>query len=411
MQEENKKNNIQTLSLGCRLNALETEKIKNKLSPMLNTAVLVNTCAVTAEAERQSGQSVRKIVRENPNVPVFVTGCGATRNPGLFNQIPNVFVIANHDKMNPGAYMDAIATAPCDFSTATITKFDRPAPHLSKQYIQIQNGCNHQCTYCVTRLLRGPAISFPYDEILADAITAVQNGFYEIVLTGVDSASYARDGMLVSDICEKLLHDVPEIQRLRISSFDPASPQVFKIIDLMHNDARMMPHMHLSMQSGSDTILHAMQRRHTADTIRKIVNYAGSNITFSWDIICGFPGETDKLFYETMDLVRETRPIKIHAFPFSARPGTPAFDMPNKINRVVARKRVHEITAVSNAIRGEFMSTHLGQCAPVLFEEHNIARTPHDIDVKINGAAIPARTICNVKLVDVVNDKYIGILI
>ena len=376
MQAENKKNNIKTLSLGCRLNALEAEKIQSFLAPALDCAILVNTCAVTAEAERQSGQAVRKLARENPTAPIFVTGCAATRNADLFANIPNSMVIPNANKMNPDAYADALANAPCDFSAPRILKFNHPAPKLSKQFIQVQNGCNHDCTYCVTRLLRGAAFSFSYDDILADARQAVENGFYEIVLTGVDTASYARDGMLISDVCAGLLRDVPGIQRLRISSFDPASPQVFKIIDLMHNDKRMMPHMHLSMQSGSDEILRAMRRRHTADTVRKIV--------------------------------QELRPIKIHAFPFSARPGTVAAGMSNQINRAVAKQRVHEISAIADKFRSEFMASHIGQFVPVLVEERNAARTPHDITVKINGAPILPRTIDTVKLIGVCGDGYIG---
>ena len=402
-------NNIKTLSLGCRLNALEVEKIRKNLAPLVNAAILVNTCAVTAEAERQSGQIVRKLSRENPDAPVFVTGCAATRNSDLFYQIPNAIVVPNCDKMRPTAYIDALANAPCNFTNPQIIKFNHHAPRMSKQFIQVQNGCNHQCTYCVTRLLRGPAISFAYADILNDAHAATRNGFYEIVLTGVDTASYARDGMLISDVCKSLLRDVPEIQRLRISSLDPASPEIFKIIDLIHSDARMMPHLHLSMQSGSNTILDAMGRRHTADTVRRIVQYAGNNITFGWDIICGFPGETDELFDETIELAHETHPIRIHAFPFSARPGTVAFDMQNQVSRPIAKKRVHEISDIANDARAQFMAAHIGDVVSVLVEENNIARTPHDMDVKIDGAKIPARTICNVKLTSIMDDKYIGV--
>ncbi len=401
-------NNIKILSLGCRLNALEAEKIQQKLAGVMDAAVLVNTCAVTGEAERQSGQTVRKLARENPNAPIFVTGCAATRNPDLFYQIPNAIVIKNSDKMNTDAYINALAAAPCHFTTPRIDTFNHQSAKLSKQFIQVQNGCNHKCAYCVTRLLRGPAVSFPYTDILSDVRVAIQNGFYEIVLTGVDTASYARDGMLISDVCRNLLNDVPEIRRLRISSFDPAVPEIFKIIDLMRTDKRMMPHMHLSMQSGSDTILRAMGRRHSADTVRRIVEYAGNDITFSWDIICGFPSETDELFKETLDLVRIARPIKIHAFPFSARPDTKAFNMPNQVNRSISKKRVHQITQMANEIRHQFMTVALGQTVSVLVEENNIARTPHDIDVKIIGNAVPARTICNVKLLKIQDDMYIG---
>lgn len=410
MQEENIKNNIKTLSFGCRLNAMEAEKIQKMLSSAINAAILVNTCAVTAEAERQSGQAVRKLARENPEAPIFVTGCAATRNPDLFLQISNALVIKNQDKMRLNAYIDALNSAPCHFENPKIVKFSHSAPQLSKQFVQIQNGCNHKCAYCVTRLLRGPAVSFEYNEILKDVQTAIKNGFGEIVLTGVDIASYAKNGVLISDLCKQLLQDVPEIKRLRLSSMDPASPEIFKIIDLIHSDNRMMPHMHLSMQSGSDTILNAMHRRHNSETVRKIVKAANNDITFSWDIICGFPGEADELFNETVELVKETRPIKIHAFPFSPRPGTEAADLPNQINREISKKRVKIISDLADNFRKEFMKKQLSTEVQVLVEENNIARTPNDIDVKIAGDHIPSKTICNVKLTEINEESFIGIL-
>lgn len=408
MQEENKKNNIKTLSMGCRLNALETEKIQKLLTSVIDEAILVNTCAVTAEAERQSGQTIRKLSRENPNAPIFVTGCAATRNPELFYKIPNAIVIPNKEKMNLNAYTEALSTAPCNFITPHIVHFNHHAQQLSKQFIQVQNGCNHKCAYCVTRLLRGPAFSFPYSDILQDAKEAILNGFNEIVLTGVDTASYFRDGKLISDVCKALLHDAPEIRRLRISSMDPASPEIFKLIDLIKADPRMMPHMHLSMQSGSDDILNAMHRRHNSDTVRRISQYAGDKITFSWDIICGFPGETDKNFQETLELAQETCPIKIHAFPFSARPGTEAFSMTNQIDKNTAKKRVKLISSISDVNRLRFMKSNLGQTVSVLVEENNIARTPHDINVKIQGTKISPRTICSVKLNGISGEDYMA---
>lgn len=408
MQEENTKTNIKTLSFGCRLNALEAEKIQKLLSNVLETAILVNTCAVTAEAERQSGQTIRKLSRENPDAPIFVTGCAATRNPALFLQIPNTLVIKNKDKLNLQAYVEALNNAPCHFEKPKIDKFNHSCTKLSKQFIQVQNGCNHKCAYCVTRLLRGPAVSFDYQSILQDAQNAVKNGFYEIVLTGVDIASYAKDGLLISDVCKKLLIDVPEIKRLRLSSMDPASPEIFKTIELIHTDSRMMPHMHLSMQSGSDTILNAMHRRHNAETIRKIFLAAKGEITFSWDIICGFPGETEQLFEETLNLVKETRPIKIHAFPFSPRPDTEAASLPNQIDKEISKKRVKTISDLAEKNRQEFMKTQLNKTVQVLVEEKNIARTPNDIDVKIIGEIIPAKTICNVVLTDISGDGFIG---
>ncbi len=407
---------IKTLSFGCRLNALESEKIQNMLKSIMDTAIVINTCAVTGEAERQSGQSVRRTARENPNVPIFVTGCAATRNPILFNNISNVMIIDNFQKRNLNAYVDAIARTPCNITgAATINNFRDTDEKLSKKFIQIQNGCNHDCTYCVTRLLRGKSVSFEYDEILDDVRTAVKNGFGEIVLTGVDIASYARlykgKAFLISDLCKKLLDDVPEIKRLRLSSMDPAVPEVGKIIELIKSDKRMMPHLHFSMQSGSDTILHAMRRRHTADTVRKWVNMAGPDITFSWDIICGFPGETEELFNETLDLIRETMPIKIHAFPFSPRPDTVAATMSGQVNRTISKQRVRAINNAANINRTNFMQRQLRQHVQVLVEENNIARCTHDISVKITGKKIPPRTICDVILTGIADNTFIGEII
>lgn len=408
MQAENKKNNIKTLSFGCRLNALESEKIKNMLESHIDTAIIVNTCAVTAEAERQSGQAVRRIARENPNAPLFVTGCAATRNPGLFSEIQNTTVIANADKMKIDAYL----AKPIDIQSPKITDFKQVDTKLSKQFIQIQNGCNHNCAYCITRQLRGRAVSFEYTDILRDVQNAVANGFGEIVLTGVDLASYVKkEGdtvYLISDLCKRLLMDVPGIQRLRLSSVDPAVPDIDNIIDLILGDKRMMPHLHFSMQSGSDTILKSMGRRHTANRVRDLVARGQGRVTFSWDIICGFPGETDALFQETLDLAHETKPIKIHAFPFSPRPDTPAAQMPNQVNRAISKERVKIINDTANQNRIEFMRQQIGKTVQILMEENNIARDPHDIGVKVGGCAISARTICDVLLTDIDGDNFIG---
>lgn len=405
--------NIKTLSFGCRLNALECEKISAMMSGVIDNVVLVNTCSVTGEAERQCAQTVRRLSRENKKAVIFVTGCGATRNPKLFESIPGVFVIDNKDKMNLPVYIAAIERANFDIKSSKIDNFKSNESRLSKKFISVQNGCNHDCTYCVTRLLRGPNVSYPYDEILADARAAVSDGFYEIVLTGVDTASYVRNDngklTLLSDICQKLLTDVPEIKHLRLSSVDPASPEVPKIIDLMKREPRFMPHLHLSMQSGSDTILRAMRRRHDANKLRELVKLADGKVSFSADIICGFPGETEELFNETADLIRELKLINVHAFPFSPRPGTVAAEMPNQINHAISKKRVKTIYNIVAQNRAEFMQKQIGKTVSVLVEDDNVARTPDDIDIKISGAQIPNKTICDVKITDVENDIFIGL--
>ena len=403
--------NIKSVSFGCRLNALESEKIQKMLSSYVKNAVVVNTCAVTAEAERQSGQAVRKIARENPNTRIFVTGCAATRNPDLFRNISNTAVIHNKHKMDLTAYIPDAA----DLGNAEINDTVCTDSKLSKQFVQIQNGCNHNCAYCITRQLRGASVSFEYNDILAEVCAAVKNGFGEIVLTGIDIASYVKiyddRPFLISDLCRALLNDVPEIKRLRLSSVDPAVPDIQNIIDLILQEPRMMPHLHFSMQSGADNILKSMGRRHTAQYVRNLVKRGGDKITFSWDIICGFPGETDELFTETLDLIRETKPIKVHAFPFSPRPGTPAANMPEQVDKSVSKKRVKIINDTVSQLRTQFMKSQIGKTVQVLVEENNIARCPHDIAIKISGCPINARTICNVKLTDVDGEYFIGNII
>ncbi len=409
MQAENNKKLIHSLSMGCRLNALESEKIQEILKKQLDQAIILNSCAVTAEAERQSGQTARKLSRENPNVPLFITGCAATRNPDLFKNIPNAFIIHNKDKLSNAIYTDIVNQFLRNGAPKTVEiSIKNQDSKLSKQFIQVQNGCNHQCAYCITRQLRGRANSFEYKDILNDAKRAVGNGFFEIVLTGVDIASYFKDGLQISDVCHKLLNDVPEIQRLRLSSFDPASPEIFKLIDLIHQNPRMMNHMHLSMQSGCDSILKSMLRRHNADMVRKIHHAAANKITFSWDIICGFPGETEELFNETLQLINEVRPIKIHAFPFSPRPDTLAATLPHQVNRSISKARVKTISAITNKTMSKFMQLKIGTIANVLMEENNFARTENDIPVKIMGCPIPPRSICNVRLIKTESTYFIG---
>lgn len=404
--------NIKTLSFGCRLNALECEKISQMLSGIVDCAFVVNTCSVTAEAERQCAQTVRKLSRENPNAIIFVTGCGATRNRALFESVPHAFVIDNADKIKLASYVNALRGLDFKVSCSRIESFKDSETKLSKKFVQVQNGCNHDCTYCVTRLLRGPNVSFPYNEILADVRQTIQDGFYEIVLTGVDTASYVRieDGkpILLADICARLLKDVPEIKHLRLSSIDPASPEIPKIIDLMGKDSRFMPHLHLSMQSGSDTILHAMRRRHDSKKLMELVSLADGKVSFSADIICGFPGENDELFNETVDMVRKMGLIHVHAFPYSPRPDTVAATMPNQINRAVSKERVKIIDKIANENRESFMEKQIGKTVSVLVEENNTGRTPDDIAVKIVSAKIPNKTIIDVKITGVKGDLFIG---
>ncbi|MDR0967296.1 MAG: MiaB/RimO family radical SAM methylthiotransferase [Rickettsiales bacterium] len=401
---QNYDTNNRYVSMGCRLNALESEKIVRMLTMAgAKNTIVVNTCAVTQEAEKQSKQAIRKLARENPDATIFITGCGATRAVEEYAALPNVArVITNADKMNLSAYG-------LDFTPNTqFCETILPVSDLSKAFVQVQNGCNHKCTYCIVSQLRGKNVAFPYEQIVKDVKDAVADGFYEIVLTGVDIAGYVLSdencgNMFLDNVCRRLLNDVPKLARLRLSSMDPASPATSRVCDLMAENPKMLSHLHLSMQSGSDTILRAMGRRHNADMVRRI---AQNKISMSWDIICGFPGETEKLFNETLDLVRELKPIHIHAFPFSARPGTAAATMENQVPRDVARARVKIISDAAQKNRMEFMKTLIGTTAEILMENNNIGRNDDDIPVRVSGAPIPARTITQVKILGV-NDDYL----
>jgi threonylcarbamoyladenosine tRNA methylthiotransferase MtaB len=249
---------------------------------------------------------------------------------------------------------------------------------------------------------------------LGDVRAAVAAGFGEIVLTGIDIAGYMAKGrgqkaeiVFLSDLCKQLLNDVQGIRRLRLSSMDPASPEIPKLIELMARDSRMMPRFHLSMQSGSDTILAAMKRRHTADIVRHVIRHS-SFVTFSWDLICGFPGETEELFNDTCDLIRELAPIKLHVFPYSKRPGTLAAGMPGQVDKAISKQRVRIAQKLAFDNLHEFMKTKVGTVAQVLMEENNIARTPDDIGVIMRGAALPDRMICDVKLIDIDGENFVG---
>jgi len=331
---------IQIFSSGCRLNALEAEKIRRMLEiGGMRDAIIFNTCAVTNEAIRQSRQQFRKIQRKNPNINIFVTGCGATMKPDEF---PGGTVIANKDKMNPSAY--GLKAYNASHNTTHVTKFEKME---KKGFVQIGDGCDRVCSYCITRILRGPAIHYLYDDILAAAKALVANGYEEIILTGVNIADYNTG---LTDLCRKLLADLPKMNTLTLSSMDPAYNDLFGIMDLIAANPRMKRHLHLSAQSCSDEILRRMGRRHNLALVRKIMSY-GTNlgITFSWDIICGFPGETDELFAETLGAAMELRPVKIHAFPFSARPGTEAAMFPIQIPRAISKARVKNLELIIQA--------------------------------------------------------------
>jgi len=336
-----KKQAIEIISLGCRLNLLEAEKIRVMLAAAgtRTPAVIINTCAVTKESFQQSQQMVQKAMRKYPDAAIFVTGCGATLSPDDF---PGAVVISNTDKLKPSAY--GIKSTGCNYEIRSFEKMQK------RGFVAISDGCNRTCTYCITRILRGPAIHYEYGSILKSARALVDNGYEEIFLVGINIADYQEEGRGLVDLCRRLLKDLPEIKQLTMTSIDAAA-DVIGIIDLMALEPRMTKHIHLSVQSGCDWVLSKMGRRHTVDRVREIMNYGNARgIEFSWDIIVGFPGETEEFFDETLRLVRELKPMQVHSFLFSVRSGTKAAEMPDKVSRAVAKKRLKRLDDITKEL-------------------------------------------------------------
>jgi threonylcarbamoyladenosine tRNA methylthiotransferase MtaB len=391
----NTKKDVRFVALGCRLNTLEAEKIARMLqNASARDTIIVNTCSVTAEAERQSKQTVRKLIRENPTSKIFATGCAVTRDVKEYTAIPGVAgAVANDRKLDSTAY----GFKECD--CPPLDSFSG----LTKGLVQIQNGCNHSCAYCIVSKLRGKSVSFSYEKILTDVHALVNSGYAEIVLTGVDIAGFQDDDGGLSNLLRKLLSDVPDLKRLRLSSLDPAVRDLKNIIELIRQDSRLLPHIHLSMQSGCDEILRRMGRRHNIAMMRDLMSNA-PEVSFSWDLICGFPGESEEYSQQTCDLIRELKPIRLHAFPFSARPGTAAAEMPGQVARGESKKRVAKAVAVARENMLQFMRDKIGGIAQVLVEENGVGRTVDDIPIITDSTP---GDVLEVKITSVCEEKMI----
>ncbi|MGZ5922367.1 MAG: tRNA (N(6)-L-threonylcarbamoyladenosine(37)-C(2))-methylthiotransferase MtaB, partial [Rhizomicrobium sp.] len=333
---------IDVVTFGCRLNAYESEAIKARAGEaQLQNAVVVNTCAVTAEAVRQSRQAIRKLKRERPGTRIIVTGCAAQTEPETYAAMPEVdAVLGNQEKLTAAAYAD-FGMGPAErVRVNDIMSVTETAPQMvdhfegrARAFLQVQNGCDHRCTFCIIPYGRGNSRSVPMGMVVEEARRLTENGFAEIVLTGVDLTSYGGDlpgtpplGQLVA----KLLKLVPGLKRLRLSSIDSieADPALMRAIA---EESRLMPHFHLSAQSGDDLILKRMKRRHSrADTIAfcNQVRRLRPEAAFGADLITGFPTESEAMFQNSLNLVDDAGLTQLHVFPFSPRTGTPAARMP-----------------------------------------------------------------------------------
>jgi threonylcarbamoyladenosine tRNA methylthiotransferase MtaB len=400
---------VEILTFGCRLNAFESEVIAREAEGAgLSDTIVINSCAVTNEAVAQARQSIRRIKRERPGSRIVVTGCAAQTQPEMFAGMDEVDrVVGNDDKMHGQTWHDAraaFARAPAfgidaseKIAVGDIMAVREMAPHLlegfakglPRVFVQVQNGCDHRCTFCIIPYGRGNSRSVPMGAVVDQVRALVERGHAEIVLTGVDLTSYGADlpgAPKLGLLTKQILRHVPELKRLRISSIDQIEVDR-DLLDVIADDERLMPHLHLSLQSGDDLILKRMKRRHSrADAIDFCaqVRRLRPDIAVGADIIAGFPTESDEMFARSQDLVQECDLTFLHVFPYSKRPGTPAARMPQVAGDVV-KSRAKSLRAVGEAALRRRLDRELGQQRSILIESPTQGRTEHFIPVNISG--------------------------
>ncbi|MFZ4410097.1 MAG: tRNA (N(6)-L-threonylcarbamoyladenosine(37)-C(2))-methylthiotransferase MtaB [Paracraurococcus sp.] len=388
------------MTFGCRLNTYESEGMRALATAAGHGAgtILVNTCAVTAEAERQARQAIRRAARDNPDARIIVTGCAAQIAPERWAALPGVArVIGNADKLRPAMWaLDAPPAPVTDIMAATET-----AAHLvtdfvgrARAFVQVQQGCDHRCTFCVIPYGRGPSRSVPIGAIVEQVRLLVDRGYREVVLTGVDITSYGPDlpgAPSLGQMVRRLLALVPDLPRLRLSSLDPVEvdDDLWRLIE---GEPRLLPHLHLSLQHGADLILKRMKRRHSRADALAFARRARAlrpDLAFGADLIAGFPTETEAQFQETLDLVGEMDLSFLHVFPYSERPGTPAARMP-AVPVPLRRERAARLRAAGAAAAARFYASRLGEEEDVLFERDDRGHTAHFAPIRLaTGSAAP----------------------
>jgi len=394
---------VDVVTLGCRLNIHESQAIRDNAERAgLSDITVVNTCAVTNEAVAKARQTIRKISRERGG-RIVVTGCAAQTEPGTFAAMPEVsLVLGNDDKMRTVPWQNAKAKfeAGDKLAVSDIMAVTNPAaPPIESQdgrtraFVQIQNGCDHRCTFCIIPFGRGNSRSVPVLDAVAQVRRLTENGFREVVLTGVDLTSYGQHlpgepklGLLVKEI----LREVPDLARLRLSSIDAAEADD-DLLDCFANEPRLMPHLHLSLQAGDDMILKRMKRRHSraqaiafCDMLRRL----RPDIVFGADIIAGFPTETEEMFSRSLDLVDECGLTHLHVFPFSPRPGTPAARMP-QVAHAAVKERAKRLREHGQAALARHLDHEVGNIRTVLAERGGIGRTEQFTPVRLNSEITP----------------------
>ncbi|WP_421761880.1 tRNA (N(6)-L-threonylcarbamoyladenosine(37)-C(2))-methylthiotransferase MtaB [Devosia sp.] len=380
---------VETLTFGCRLNAYESEVMKAEAEKAgLSHTLIVNTCAVTATSVRQAKQAIRRARREYPQRKIIVTGCAAQTEARTFGDMAEVdLVIGNADKMKSASYQPMAFGVPLNDKVQVndIMSVRETAAHLieamdghTRAFVQVQNGCDHRCTFCIIPFGRGPSRSVPMGVVVEQIKRLVGNGYREIVLTGVDITSYGPDlpgSPTLGTLIQAILRHVPDLPRLRISSIDSIEADE-AFYDSVASDRRLMPHLHLSLQSGDDMILKRMKRRHSrADALAVVARLRAlrPDMVFGADIITGFPTEDDAMFENTLNIVSEAGLTYLHVFPYSPRPGTPAARMP-QVDTSVAKARAVRLRAVGEAQVEKLAQSRIGQVESVLVERGGIGR-------------------------------------
>jgi threonylcarbamoyladenosine tRNA methylthiotransferase MtaB len=397
---------VEVVTFGCRLNAAESEVIRREAQRAgFADTVVVNTCAVTAEAVRQARQEVRALRRRRPRAKIIVTGCAAQTEPQTFASMPETdCVLGNGEKLSASGWAKARAAFDVADSPKAIVNdimaVKDTAPHLidafagrARAFVQVQNGCDHRCTFCIIPFGRGNSRSVPIGAAVEDVRRLVANGYNEIVLTGVDITSYGADlpgapklGALVSQI----LKHVPELKRLRLSSIDSVEADR-ELLDLIASEARLMPHLHLSLQAGDDLILKRMKRRHSraqAIAFCRTLRQLRPDIVFGADLIAGFPTETADMFRRSLDLVEECDLTYLHVFPFSARPGTPAARMP-QLDRATIKERARFLRERGAEALRRHLQREVGTTRRILAESASAGRTEHFTAVRFAAPVEP----------------------
>ncbi|MEO0822531.1 MAG: tRNA (N(6)-L-threonylcarbamoyladenosine(37)-C(2))-methylthiotransferase MtaB [Pseudomonadota bacterium] len=398
-------------TFGCRLNAYETQAMADLAERAgLGDAVVVNTCAVTAEAVRQARQQIRKLRRENPDATLIVTGCAAQTEPATFAEMPEVDrVIGNLEKMRASTWAaladPAAETEPVQVDD--ILSARETAGHLidgfgsrARAYVQVQNGCDHRCTFCIIPYGRGPSRSVPAGVVVEQIRRLVGRGYNEVVLTGVDLTSWGADlpgRPPLGDLVQRILRLVPDLARLRLSSIDSVEADA-ALVDAMGSEARLMPHLHLSLQAGDDLILKRMKRRHLrADAVAFCAEMRARRpgIVFGADLIAGFPTEDEAAFERSLALVEDCGLTWLHVFPFSARQGTPAARMP-QLPKAVRAERAGRLRAAGEAAVARHLAGEQGSVRRVLMERPRLGRTESFAEVAFGadrpvGAIVEAR--------------------